>query len=523
MRKIKQLLFTAVIIAGLPQLLQAQANMQKDGYVFQESVWKDSIAYKKFGGKDSIHFQWLPITNTFQWVQEHPTDWNDGAMIQAKGLQQYLRMGMQIQWKNFELQIAPEMVLAQNQYFETLSDDLDQVIWRDYYRWYNSIELPAQMGTKQYKRFLGGQSFFKYRYKKLSLSVSTENKWWGPTQRNALILSNTAAGFLHLSFKTEKPIKTKIGNLQFEFLTGGVENGSWAPPGDWKALYGNRLYVYKPRDQRIVSGFHVNVQPKWVPDLTLGVAQTFMQYQHLMKNAASYFPIKNIFNKFQNDAYNNPITLTSFYFNYKLKEANAKIYGEFGWNLNRTTLRNWIIQPDKGFASTIGIQKTLTTQKNYDWEILAEVTQTQLLTRAEQFSTWVPPSWYIGQDVKQGYTHNGQLLGAGVGPGGSSQMIELNWRQKNNRIGLNVERRVHNNDFLVFAYTKSSDFRRFFVDFTSTLKVDWQFKKMTLGPRISYINSNNYYWYLFQVSDLYYIPGRDIKQFTAQLTLQYHL
>jgi hypothetical protein len=50
---------------------------------------------------------------------------------------------------------------------------------------------------------------------KFSFGVSNENIWWGPGQRNALMFTNNAAGFMHAYFQTNKPIKTKIGNFEF--------------------------------------------------------------------------------------------------------------------------------------------------------------------------------------------------------------------------------------------------------------------------------------------------------------------
>jgi hypothetical protein len=204
-----------------------------------------------------------------------------------------------------------------------------------------------------------------------------------------------------------------------------------------------------------------------------------------------------------------------------MPEVGAEMYGELGWNLNQTTFRNWIIQPDKGFASVLGIKKTFATKRKYYWELLGEITQLQLLTRAEQFTTGVPPSWYLGSNVRQGYTNDGQLLGAGVGPGGSAQFVEFNWRKNKNRVGLAVERRVHNSDFYEYTFVGSQDFRRFYVDFATTLKIDWNYKKFTIAPRISYIKTNNYNWMLFQPQDIYFITGQDINQWAGQLNLQY--
>ena len=38
--------------------------------------------------KDSLVIKVLPFKTSIQWVGHHPYDWNDGAMIPAKGDQQ---------------------------------------------------------------------------------------------------------------------------------------------------------------------------------------------------------------------------------------------------------------------------------------------------------------------------------------------------------------------------------------------------------------------------------------------------
>jgi hypothetical protein len=472
--------------------------------------------------KTGIQFKLLPIVNKLQYVGDHPYDWNDGVMIPAKGWQQYFNGGMNLKWKQFELQVAPELVLAQNLNFEGFSENLDPVHWRDYYKFYNFIEQPEQFGKGQYTHLFLGQSFLKYNFKNASISFSTANQWWGPTKRNALILSNNAGGFPHLSITNKKPVQTKIGSFNYEFIWGLLKNGNWQPPQPTKTFRGNKLYVPKPDTSRLFQGVNINYTPKWFKNLTLGISQSYVQYSNQI-SVLEFVPIKNIVHRLPNDLPNKPIILTAFNFNYQLPAANATLYGEFGWNLNQTTSRNFILQPDKGMASVLGFSKIFPTNKKYYWEFLAEMANLQLQTRAEQFTIGAPPSWYLGSDVVQGYTHNGQILGAGIGPGATSQTIELNWRKAKNRIGLTAERRLHNNDFYIFSFTNSGDFRRFYVDFATTLKIDWSFGRWDLSPRLSYIQTNNYNWWLFQPQDIYFVPGYDKQQFIGQLNFKYHL
>ncbi len=493
------------------------------GQTNQELKPADSLAAYKPFAKTGIAFKLLPIVNKLQYVGDHPYEWNDGVMIPAKGWQQYLNAGINFKWKQFELQMAPEMVAAQNLNFEGFGEEMDETHWRDYYRFNNFIEQPEQFGKGQYNQFFFGQSFLKYNFKNTTISISTANKWWGPSKRNTLILSNNAGGFPHLSIANKKPIQTIVGSFNYELIWGLLKNGNWQPAQPSKTFRGNKLYVPKPDTSRMFQGFNINYTPKWFKNLTLGVAQSFVQYTNQVADIMQFIPIKNIVHPFPNDLPNKPIILTAFNFNYQLPAANARFYGEFGWNLTHTSFRNWVLQPDKGIGSVLGFSKIFPTTKQHYWEFLAEMTNLQLQTRAEQFSSGAPPSWYLGADVVQGYTHNGQLLGAGIGPGATSQTIELNWRSAKNRIGISAERRLHNNDFYVFAFTNSGDFRRWYVDFATTLKIDWTFGRWDLSPRLTYIQTNNYNWSLFQPQEIYFIPGKDKQQFMGQLNFTYHL
>ena len=473
--------------------------------------------------KDSIFIKALPLKTSLQWVGDHPYDWNDGAMIAAKGWQQYLNAGVNIKYKNWELQLAPEYVVAQNLNYEGFNLAMDPKQWRDYYRFYNFIETPERMGTSKYEKLFGGQSFLKFNQYNTSIQISTANKWWGPGFRNALILSNNAAGFPHVSVANQKPINTKIGNFNYELIWGQLLNSNYPPPNNYLNYNGEQMYAQKQDRTRSFQAMHINYIPKWFPNLTLGLEQSFVQYEDQLFGIANYVPIKNIIYRLPNDVINQPITLTAFYFNYALPAVQTKIYGEFGWNLNRTTFRNLLLQPDKGMANVLGLSKIFSSNQKHYWEFKAEMANLQLLTVAEQFTTGAPPSWYLGSYVRQGYTNNGEVIGAGVGPGGTSQTLELNWHSGKNSIGISGERRLHNNDFYVYSFTNSGDFRRFYVDFATTLKADWSFGQWDIGPRISYIQTNNYNWQLYQPSSAnYFLPGKDIQQFTGKLNLTYH-
>src|SRR5690606_40302718 len=73
-------------------------------------------------------------------------------------------------------------------------------------------------------------------------------------------------------------------------------------------------------------------------------------------------------------------------------------------------------------------------------------------------------SWYTHPHVRHGYTHKGQVLGAGNGPGSNVLFFEAAWVKDFNRIGFHLERIVYNNDFYYKRYEDIKDWRVKYID-----------------------------------------------------------
>ena len=100
---------------------------------------------------------------------------------------------------------------AQNLSFEGFSADMDPVQWKDYYRFYNHIELPERIGDKSYHRLFAGQSFLKYNFfESYLLGISIYPSFTVP-------FSNKTVPFKY-SAKTEKGKQSKIKKINVLFF-----------------------------------------------------------------------------------------------------------------------------------------------------------------------------------------------------------------------------------------------------------------------------------------------------------------
>ena len=62
--------------------------------------------------------------------------------------------------------------------------------------------MPERFGNVNHNKTTYGQSSIRLNWKKLSLGISNENLWWGPSIRNSIMMSNHAQGFKHITFNT---------------------------------------------------------------------------------------------------------------------------------------------------------------------------------------------------------------------------------------------------------------------------------------------------------------------------------
>jgi hypothetical protein len=105
-----------------------------------------------------------------------------------------------------------------------------------------------------------------------------------------------------------------------------------------------------------------------------------------------------------------------------------------------------------------------------------------------------PGEWYTHAFVRDGYTQLGQILGSGVGPSGNMQTAGLSWVRGMKRVGMELMRYAHDEDFWAFTSqtTGYGDYRTHWVDLGAALMADWDFKKLLVSFKLHTIGSINY-------------------------------
>jgi hypothetical protein len=120
-----------------------------------------------------------------------------------------------------------------------------------------------------------------------------------------------------------------------------------------------------------------------------------------------------------------------------------EVYTEWARTRLKPSLRELLLQPNHTQAYTLGLQ-----WRGAEWHSGTLRVQTEV-TQLEQSATWRDqpgPSWYASNRVIQGYTNRGEVLGASIGPGASSQWLAVDYLRSSWRFGAYAGRIRWNED-----------------------------------------------------------------------------
>lgn len=506
-----------IFIESLSPLNSSDTTLKHDNWTAS-----NSITFAKGLGE----FKFLPLRWQQQFNSDHPYGWNDGGMIPAKGYQTMISGGFYIKLGPLSIQLRPEYVYANNVKFNGFDSEHSDQDLITYYNYHGFIDNPERYGNNAYHRTSWGQSSMNLTFGSITAGLSTENLWWGPGIRNALILSNNASGFKHLTLNTIRPIKTYIGYIEGQIIAGRLENSVFPNLATTTLTDGANLLSPKRNEWRYFTGFNINYHPRWVIGLTLGLIRTFDSYGKDVKGFSGYFPFFTPYSKqsttggteaggigdaFPRDQY------TSFYARWLFRKAQAEIYFEYGLNDNSYNLTDFAQSPDHSRTYVFGLRKMVPINGTNDQHILFSGEITQLSQSVDRLVRDAG-GWYIHSEVKQGHTNNGQVLGAGTGSGGNLQSMDISWVSGLKRLGVGFERYEHDVDFYRNAFPDINGNSRKWVDFAFALQGEWNYKNLIFNAKLQKIKSLNYEWILKDYDpSKYYIPHNDVYNFHGEL------
>ena len=446
----------------------------------------------------------VPFTILNQYNSRLPIGINQSSAIPNVGWQQLYSFGVDVNWKNkLTVHLAPEHQFAENlpyPRFPLISTD-----WEQHYYYLNHIDIPERFGEKQINRWDPGQSFIQYRYKNWLAKVSTENKWWGPASFNPLILGSNAPGFLHGSISTSSPFPTPIGNVEGELIGGMLNSSGFGPPEQNRISTSTNTWLYNPKIEkdRYLVGLVYTLQPKWVPGMYVGFTKIRMTYQNEFFSEASAL-------------------MGSWFMRYQMPKEHAELYFEYGRSDTDLNITNIFQNNPYGRGYTAGLKKGYPLGKTDQLILLGAEITTLSLPEREQVNNQ-PKSWYLDDYIRQGFTHKGRVLGAGIGPGSNTQTIYVQWMKKLSFVGLRFNRVIHNLDYYHSTkYYNSDHFNQYWATLNAAFYLNWHYKQVSLSGEVSWQRDYNYNWeWIRYTPNGFENIGADEVNYGGKILIQY--
>jgi hypothetical protein len=359
------------------------------------------------------------------WNSRIPFSFLDGALWAGAGAGTLAMAGLEVQVGPVRLIAAPELVYSGNAAFDTLLPPTwrqadPETFYPDWQRDEHSIDLPYRMGSGSTTGLRAGQSSLTVQAGAVAFGAASENQWWGPGIRSALVLSNQAPGFGHLFARTARPLRTPAGMLEARWVAGALRDSRWYAPA-----HGGE------RGWRSFSAAAVVLSP--FPAVSLGIARSVYAPADGAADALTGGGL--VFTRW--DQTGAPVDepseqITSFFGRLVLPSAGTEVYAEWARTRLPLNFRDLLEMPEHSQGYTLGLQ-WLRPLGAGDLRIQAEATY---LEESATYAWRENGSWYASEIVPQGYTNEGELLGSPIGPGGSGQWAAADWLRGRGRLGV---------------------------------------------------------------------------------------
>jgi hypothetical protein len=370
--------------------------------------------------------EWRPAAASARlWHQgDVPDARGDGAAITGAGVNLHLRAGVEGRAGRVVFRVAPEFFATQNRAYQTFPgrDTSRSTFASPFYTGAFSADLPGRFGVASFTRIEPGESGIWVTGARWSLGATTALPSWGPGVGEGLVLGRSAPGLPRLEYDRE-----------------------WRPGGHglrarWFAgvAVESRFFNADPLDQRRqVAGLRLEYAPPAADPLRFGIARTVMDGRRDRNNlTAAFHPLLRT-------PGDSSIEFLSVDGRYDHAAAGTTAWFEAARQAPLRSLHDLVLMPTEGIALRLGLVQRVARRGGTEWTAAAEFVR---LDQPRQREDHPPQDLYTSPTVPHGWTHHGQPLGSGLGPGGQRQYLALERADPRWRITAFVERARWNED-----------------------------------------------------------------------------
>jgi len=378
-----------------------------------------------------------------------PYGQNDGALWQGRGLNSSLTAGARLEAYGFELTLKPEVVYSQNLAFNLVKPAYSGEVYAakaDTYGYYGvtSIDALQRFGDSSIYAFSWGDSEIRYSWKTLTVGFGTQSVWLGPAKVNSIMLSNNASPFPKADIGIRKTAirfgSWYAGDVEMRLFCGFLsESGYFDTVSD--------------NDHNLLSGLSAAISPSLFPDLTVFANRSYLSKwndKSSIKTVPSLFFV-NLGGNGGTDVWDQR---ASFGFDYHVPRGGIEVYGEAGINDYGVSAVGYIRYPFHSMVYTGGVRKTVALEQlpQLRGELTFECTTLEI---SQDFQFQWASTFYAHYQITQGYTNEGQWLGAGNGTGGNSQYLGFKVYHKRGNVNIFMHRSNPDNDYIYAQSVKT--------------------------------------------------------------------
>lgn len=378
-------------------------------------------------GRCNPHVTLLEPQLDLNWSSSIPFERNDGGVWAGRGLTTRLMAGARVDCGAVRIQVAPDLWHAQNRDFAfvgNLKPGRSGFAY-PYFVGGLSADVPTRFGSRSLLVVDPGQSMLEADAGPVTVGASTESEWWGPGVRNALVMSNHAAGIPRVYLRPRAAVRTGIGSLDARWFAGALIESPYFDfdsKNDLRAASGAVITLALAADTNLSVGVSRVV---FTPISDLGSVHVRAADAFLRWGAG--VDMRDTANAFTADQ------IASVFARWVFPGSGFETYGE------------WATMDINAFAfgHTLGVQWVSASVE--PWRIHAELTNLEQRTPRREVA---PPTLYGSPTVEQGFTNRGQTIGAMIGPGSSSQWLAVDRMKERGSLGMFAGRvRWHNDAF----------------------------------------------------------------------------
>jgi hypothetical protein len=374
-----------------------------------------------------------------------PTRSSDGALWAGRGTNTRFRLGARFGAGPVDLVLAPELVVSENLEYQTVPYQLGDrpPLASPWSEMPGYIDLPSRFGTEPLRELRAGQSSITVRIAPIALGVATENQWWGPGIRNAIVMSDNAPGIPHAFLRTASPLRTRIGEFEGRWIVGSLRQSE-------------HFDTLDVRGKRSISAAVATFRPAAESGLTLGVSRAvYATSENGVDIGSALDVIRSVPRTTEPGVESSSDQIFSLFGRWIFPESGFETYAEWSRLEFPTSLRDLLSAAHHTQGYTLGAQWARAFGASSRLRLQAEATY---LEQSGTGNYRPVPSYYRSSTVPQGYTHEGRVIGAAIGPSGSSQWIASDWIARRWTFGVYGERIRWDNDAIALAILDANFF-----------------------------------------------------------------